>query len=40
MYRITSKWSGAWMGEKRLSITDSCKASLAKLKIEFLDLYL
>ncbi|KAL7410205.1 Aldo/keto reductase [Mrakia frigida] len=37
---ITSKWSGAWMGEKQLSITDSLKASLAKLKIEYLDLYL
>lgn len=40
LVRITSKWSGAWMGEKQLSITDSLKASLAKLKIEYLDLYL
>lgn len=38
--KITSKWSGAWMGEKTMSITDSLKASLAKLRVEYLDLYL
>lgn len=31
---------GAWMGEKQLGITESCKMSLAKIGVEYLDLYL
>lgn len=37
---ITSKWSGAWMGEKAMSITDSLHASLHNLGVKYLDLYL